>query len=125
MAPSGCATVQGSAVATATAEEYHGAVTLSALTTPAGTQVGLVEARGVGTLKELMEEFAHQVKKVGGNVGKIDSLRSKFEWQTSTQTYTYSCGTPTSPMTCTGTRTVTTEVMTTTAVGRAFRTEGS
>ncbi len=68
-----------------------------------------------------MSEFAHQVRTVGGDYGKVDSIRTKFELQTTMQTYSYSCGTPKAPATCTGTRTVTAEVATTQVLGRAFR----
>lgn len=122
----GCATVHGSVVATGAAEEYHGAVTLSALTEPRGAkQVGLAQASGTADLINLVNEFASQVRKVGGNYGKVDSVRSHFEVVTQVQTYTYQCGNSAAPATCTGTRTVTTEVMTTQILGRAFRTVGS
>jgi hypothetical protein len=126
---SGCARVTGSAVATGPrlpplAEGE--AVRISALRVPDGAQgVGLVQAQGVGSLDEILAEFVHQVQQVGGNWGKVDSIRTRFEWQSQTQTYTYSCGSPQAPMTCTGTHVVNVEVSRTSVVGRAFRTEGS
>ncbi len=84
-------------------------------------QVGIVEASGHGGLKELLTEFAGQTARVGGSLGKVDSLRTKFHNETHTRTESYSCGTTAAPQTCSRTVTETVEVVTTTAVGRAFR----
>ncbi len=120
----GCSNVHGSAVATSAAPAYSGAVRLSALDDPGGaTQVGIVQASGTGKLEDLAEEFVAQVRKVGGNFGKVDAVRSRFEMVTQNQTYTYSCGSSSAPATCTGMRTVTSEVMTTQVLGRAFKLE--
>jgi hypothetical protein len=128
VASEGCATVTGSAIATGSdarplAENV--AVRLSALSEPAGAkQVGIVQSHGTGDFEDLAVEFTAQVRKVGGNYGKIDSIRTKFEVHYVTQTRTYSCGTPQSPSTCTSTTTVPETVATTQLMGRAFLLEG-
>jgi hypothetical protein len=124
VALSACKTVSGSAIATSSAGAPLAEsipVRLSGLAVPEGaTEVGIVQAKGTGKLQDLVDEFSAQVRKVGGNYGKIDSMPTKFEMVTSVQSYTYSCGTAKAPATCSGTRTVTTEVATTQLLGRAF-----
>lgn len=122
-AVAGCRTVQGSSVATGQVQapvRDDAPVRLSVLIAPASDQVGIVQSRGVGKLEDLVEEFEAQVRKVGGNYGKIDSMRTKFEMVTTIQSYTYNCGSTKAPVTCTGSRPVTTEVATTQILGRAF-----
>jgi hypothetical protein len=62
------------------------------------------------------------VRSVGGNYAKIDSIRTKYEMQTYSESYTYSCG---KNQSCSGSRPVTREVGTTQILGRAFRIEAS
>jgi len=89
---------------------------------PGAKQVAAVEANGTSApLATIMSEFVQKVASVGGDYGKIDSIRTKFDMVTTTNTYSYSCGSPQAPATCTGTNTSTHEVATTTVVGRAFR----
>jgi hypothetical protein len=119
-----CARVTGSAVATG-GEAPLAATTpvqLSALREPEqGKEVGIVQSRGVGELEEQFAEFVKQVRKVGGNYGKVDSIKTKYEIVYQTQTYSYSCGTST----CYGTRTVPVTVGTMQVLGRAFRVEAA
>lgn len=120
-----CSTVRGSAVRTGGGGEgeYQGQVRITAFEPRGAQQVGLIQARGQEPIDQLAEEFRSQAAKVGGNVAKVDDVTTKFEMVTRTETYSYSCGTSKAPQTCTGTRTVTTEVCTTQLVGRAFRSE--
>jgi hypothetical protein len=83
----------------------------------------LLQALGRASIVELAREFQQQSAKVGGDLAKVDEITSKFEMVTTTETYSYSCGSTNAPATCTGTRTVTKEICTTQMVGRAFSTE--
>lgn len=85
------------------------------------SQVGIVEASTEKELPDLIQEFAEQTAKVGGSLGKVDSLRTSFEIMQRQKLETYECGTTSAPRTCTRHVTEYVEVATTTAVGRAFR----
>ncbi len=120
---SACSGTRGSAVATdPSAAPYVGKVRVVALWEPTGMkQVGIVEASTQKKLPELIAEFSRQTAKVGGSLGKVDSMRTKFELVTRSRVESYSCGTTAAPRTCTRHVTETVEIATTTAVGRAFR----
>ena len=96
-------------------------VFVSATRDPAAAwELGVVEAHGrrsVDTLEEIVSEFRARVASMGGDYGRIDRFDTRHDMVT--ETYTYGCGTPQAPMTCTGSRQV--EVATLTVVGRAFR----
>jgi hypothetical protein len=80
----------------------------------------MVEAHGDmrrATLVAVSEEFRARVASLGGDAGRVDTIATRYE--THVETYTYSCGSPKAPMTCTGTRAV--EVPTLTLAGRAFK----
>jgi hypothetical protein len=98
-----------------------GPVRLSATRDPArARQLGVVEAHGDrrrATLLAIADEFRGRVASLGGDAGRIDGFATRFDMVT--ETYTYGCGTPKMPMTCTGTRQV--EVPTLTLTGRAFK----
>lgn len=86
-----------------------------------GHQVGIVEAHGSpNEFEGIFERFKREVANLGGDLGKIDEIKTKFEMVTETYTYSYSCG----KSTCTGTSTRTVEKPTTGVVGRAYRTQG-
>ena len=90
-------------------------------------QVGIVETHSTAAagMPDLIQSFRAEVGRVGGDFGKVDSIRTRFEWQTRTQTQSYSCGTPQAPQTCTRVVTQNVEVGITTLMGRAFRTAGT
>lgn len=120
----GCRGVTGSSVSTGGARtaRYLGKVKIVALTEPVGAaQLGVVEAHGSRPIDEVALELEKQVADLGGNVAKVDSVKTKFEMVTQTESYTYSCGSK--GQTCTGTRTVQREVSTVSMVGRAFKKE--
>ncbi|MCC6898634.1 MAG: hypothetical protein IT377_06645 [Polyangiaceae bacterium] len=118
MSSSGVAT--GAAVA-----PNEGAVVVRAADIPpSATQVGVAQAFGTGDIEALIPAFAKRVGKLGGNFGKVDDITTKFEIRSWSESYTYSCGTPQAPRQCTGTRTKSGEVATTTVVGRAFKVGG-
>ena len=121
----GCRNVRSSGVPTGGGYRPNaGPVTIRASDVPPGAvQVGVAQAFGQATIDQLVPEFADRVAKLGGNFGKIDDIRTKFEMQSKSESYQYSCGTPQAPRQCTGTRTRTVEVATTTIIGRAFRVE--
>ena len=122
----GCQRTSSSAVATGGARyaEASAPARITVLREPDGAEIGIVEAKGNAPIDEIAEEFSERAAKLGANIAKVDSFRTKFELVTRTETYTYSCGTPQAPRTCSGTRVVTVEVATTSMVGRAFREEG-
>ena len=106
-------------------KRYEGAMGITALGVPVGSeQVGLVEAHRSGdiNIEHVMPEFLERAAGIGADWALIDHIRHTYRWVTTTQTYTYSCGTSRYPRTCTGTRTVTREVPTVSIQGRAFRT---
>jgi hypothetical protein len=110
-----------SATTTRTAEPWRGRVII--VTTPPSDdeaeQVGIVQATGTDLeLAEVVDGFAYKVAHIGGNVGVVDSVRTRFEMVTTIQTYTYGYG---GSKSCTGVRPVTRERGTTTVIGRAFR----
>jgi hypothetical protein len=118
----GCTGVGSSAYATGPKlEASTGPVLLTATRDPMGAQpLGVVEAHGDmrrATLFAVSEEFRARVASLGGDAGRVDSIATRYE--THRETYTYSCGTPTALMTCTGSRQV--EVPTLTLAGRAFK----
>jgi hypothetical protein len=118
----GCTQVQGSAVPTnaSFAQPTAGQVRLVTLDVPpSAVQVGLIQAKGTGTLERLAVEYAAQARRVGGNLAKVDRVTTKFEIVPQAQSYSYQCGTGT----CSGTHVVMVEVATTQLVGRAYRWE--
>lgn len=121
-----CHHVRSSGTATGRAAPPNaGEVVVRATDVPEGAlQVGVAQAYGTESIELLVPAFAKRVGALGGNFGKIDDITTKFETRTWTESYTYSCGTQQAPRQCTGTRTKSGEVATTTVVGRAFRVEG-
>lgn len=74
---SGCATVRSSGVPTSseTLPYHRGAVTVRALSDPPGArELGAVEASGEDSLEALMGALVEQVRSLGGNVVRIDSV---------------------------------------------------
>jgi len=118
-----CSGVRGSSLATGGEHApYSGPVSLVTLDEPTGReQVGLVEVSGLPRIAELTDEFRRHTAKVGGSVGKIDSIRTTFRIETRQEQESYSCGTSTSPRTCYRSVSRQVEVAETTLVGRAFR----
>lgn len=117
-----CSGVKSSVVSTAApVAAYHGPVHVQATGAPSGRELGVVQVVGRRTIEELMPEFKLRVGELGGNVGLVDSIKSRFEMQTVSQVQTYSCGTTTAPMSCTRTQIVNVEVMTVQLLGRAFQ----
>lgn len=124
----GCSRVSGSAVSHA-GEEGHrvteqqiAQVQVVALTDPeGGEELGVIEASGQPDIKLLVREFRRQAASLGADVAKLDKLESGFHTETRTRQENYSCGTSSSPRTCTRTVHETVEVITTKLVGRAFR----
>jgi len=119
--------VEGHAVATHTpVDAAHidaSQVRVSAVAIPVGaTELGIVQAHTVqGSIEDAAPEFAKQVALLGGDFGKINDVGTKFEMTTRTRTESYSCGTSTSPRTCTRTVTETVELATTRIIGMAYR----
>lgn len=115
--------VESSAVVTGpAAEEHGGSVVVRASDVPPGArQVGVVEAHGMTTIDRLVPELASRAAKLGANFVKVDDISTKFEILTHPESYQYRCGTQSSPRQCTGTRTQSDEVATTSVTGRAFR----
>ncbi len=119
-----CDPVRTSAIATKTAQPWRGRVIV--VTTPPSEgdaeQVGIVQAIGTDAeLPMLVDRFAEKVASIGGNLGVVDSIRTRYEMRTYTETYTYGCGDSKNYRSCTGVRTVTREHGTTTVLGRGFR----
>lgn len=105
----------------------EGAMWLTATRVPqSAEQVGFIEAHSSGRIgiDEVMPAFVDRAADIGGNVAVVDRVQHRFQWRSSTQTYTYSCGSGKYPQTCTGTRIVNTEVATVYIQGRAFRAQG-
>lgn len=121
-----CARTKSSGVRTGGAlAPYEGKVTIRASEVPPGArEVGVAQSYGPATIDELIPKFAERVAQLGGNFGKIDDIKTKFEMSTQTSNESYSCGTPSAPRTCYRTVSRQVEVATTTIVGRAFVVEG-
>lgn len=120
----GCARYNVSAVPTSehSLAAYIGPVKTVAVNVPRGAQpIALVQAVGQETLEVLVDGFTKRVGEAGGNLAVVESVRSKFELVSRSESYSYSCGTTTAPRTCNGTRQVLVEVVTTQVDGRAFR----
>ncbi|MBT9558299.1 MAG: hypothetical protein IV100_19860 [Myxococcales bacterium] len=116
-----CTSVRGSAVSTAGFERYTGAVQVVAHSDPPGMkEVGMVEVHGGAQLDDLVKEFRKKTAEVGGRVGKIDSIQTRFDWKTQSSIQGYNCGTVSSPKTCYRTVNRQVEVAITSIVGRAF-----
>ncbi|TAK21593.1 MAG: hypothetical protein EPO40_29275 [Myxococcaceae bacterium] len=78
----GCAATRASAIPTSSELlPYHrGAVTVRALSDPPGArELGAVEASGEGSLDAVVEAFVEQVRGLGGNVARIDSVTPVVE----------------------------------------------
>lgn len=123
----GCNQVRSSSVQTGPRRygPNRGYVTIKATVVPPGAvEIGTVETYGNDKkLSDLVPKFAAEVAKMGGNFGKIDSIRTKFETHIESRMESYSCGTAQAPRTCTRNVSTPVEVATTTIMGRAFRTE--
>ncbi len=78
----GCAGVRASSVPTSgeLLPYNRGAVTVRALSDPPGArELGAVEASGEDTLDALIDAFVEQVRGLGGNVARIDSITPVIE----------------------------------------------
>lgn len=122
----GCSSVRSTSVATGVSGQAVDAsqVAIAATFVPEGaTQVAVVETHGNVDegLAVIMEGFRAEVGARGGNFGKVDSMRTRFEMQTVSRTESYSCGTTSAPRTCSRQVNQVVEVGTMTVVGRAFR----
>lgn len=122
----GCSSVRSTSVATGASGQAvdPSQVAIAATFVPDGaTQVAVVETHGNVTegLAVIMEGFRAEVGARGGNFGKVDSMRTRFEMQQVSRTESYSCGTTSAPRTCTRQVTQHVEVGIMTVVGRAFR----
>jgi len=118
----GCTSVGSSAYASGPRLAPSSApVLLSATRDPSGAgALGVVEAHGdrrSASLAMIGDAFRSSVASLGGDAGRIDSFVTR--WEIVTEAYTYACGGPKTPMTCTGSRQV--EVPTFTLTGRAFK----
>jgi hypothetical protein len=122
-----CTGIRSSSVRTGEAAyaPHQGPVRLTAFyVPPAAQEVGLVQVRGPRPIPELADEFQREVAKLGGDWGVVETIATKFEFVTRTESYSYSCGDSKTPRTCNGTRVVSEEVGTTQLVGRAYRVGG-
>lgn len=102
-------------------------VVVSATAGPQGAQqVAIVETHGNCDegMPALLAGFRGEVARDGGNFGKVDAMRTRFEIVQTTRTQTYDCGTSQVRRTCSRLVTDYVEVGTTTVMGRAFRTGG-
>ncbi|MFW6067650.1 MAG: hypothetical protein ACOC97_04870 [Myxococcota bacterium] len=121
----GCSNVRSSTVHTGANRHapHQGAVTVQATQVPPqAEELAVVQTRGHNVeLSDLVPDFAREVAKVGGNFGKVDKIRTKFEVTQQNRQETYQCGTQDAPQTCTRTVTDQVEIATTTITGRAFR----
>lgn len=94
VAAQGCATVRASAVATSgEALPYNrGAVTVRALSDPPNArELGAVEASGEEGLDALVEAFVEQVRSLGGNVARIDTVTPVVETRMRPMTQSVPC----------------------------------
>jgi hypothetical protein len=123
----GCSTVRSSSVrASAAADQsvvaFAGDVSLAATHVPEPAQsLGIVEAHGAASeFVTIVEQFKREVAALGGNWGKVDDIKTKMDLVTRNSSYSFPCG----QTTCSGMRTQTVEVATTTVTGRAFKAQG-
>lgn len=117
-----CSGIRSSVVATgAPVAAYQGPVQVRATAAPSTPELGLVQVAGPRTVEQLMPEFKRRVAELGGSLGIVDNVKSRFETIMVTETQSYSCGTQAAPRTCVRTRMVPREVMTVQLLGRAFR----
>ena len=122
---SGCTSIRSTSMSTMPAQAYLGHVSVVSLGEPAGVQVGIIQTTaGVGEeLTEVMDAFAAEAGRAGGDIAKVDRMNVTYEWVTRMVTQTYSCGTSQAPRTCTRTVPQTMEVGTLSVTGRAFRSQ--
>jgi len=76
-------------------------------------------------IERITPEFIQRVAELGGDFGKIDHIRTRFEMRTQTSQQSYNCGTAQAPRTCSQMVTQTVEVAITVIEGRAFTTHDS
>ena len=94
VAAQGCASVRASSVPTADdVLPYHrGAVTVRALSDPPNArELGAVEASGEEGLDALVEAFVDQVRGLGGNVARIDTVTPMVETRMRPTTQSVPC----------------------------------
>jgi hypothetical protein len=119
----GCSTVRGSAIATGPSRPaYSGPVSIYAANdVPANAvDLGVVEvsaAQSESTISTLLPVFVQKVAQIGGNIAKVDAVRTHLE------TYYYPCG---QRAQCAGQRIYTTndEVVVVTMLGHAYSDAG-
>lgn len=122
----GCASVRSSSVPTsAEILPYHrGAVTVRALSDPEGArELGAVESSGEESLEALVEAFVEQVRGLGGNVARIDSVTPIVETRMRPTTQSMPCFGMRFQAGCSQTFLTPEEVPVVRIVGRALRVE--
>lgn len=120
----GCTTVRASGVSTSDEVlPYHrGAVTVRALSDPPGArELGAVEASGEDSLETLMAALVEQVRGLGGNVVRIDSVVPMVETRMRTGVQTVPCFGMRFQAGCTQTYVTPEEVPVLRVTGRAMR----
>jgi hypothetical protein len=120
----GCAGTRASSIATSgEALPYNrGAVTVRALTDPPhARELGAVEASGEEGLAALVAAFVEQVRGLGGNVARIDSVTPVVETRMRPMTQTVPCFGMRFQAGCSQTYMTPEEVAVVRLVGRALR----
>lgn len=124
LAAAGCAGVRASSLPTGgeTLPYHRGAVVVRALTDPPGArELGAVEASGEDTLAALVAAFVEQVRGLGGNVARIDSVTPVIETRLRPMTQTVPCFGMRFQAGCSQTYLTPEEVPVVRLVGRALR----
>lgn len=99
-----------------------GLVQIMVLEEPEGRQLlGRVEVTGRRRMPELLEEFAARAARLGGRIGKIDSIRTAIEPDTRSESRFSTCGRFPRLYSCYRSAERTSAAVTTTLSGRAFR----
>jgi hypothetical protein len=123
----GCAGVRASSVPTSgeLLPYNRGAVTVRALSDPPGArELGAVEASGEDTLDALIEAFVEQVRGLGGNVARIDSITPVVETRMRQVSQAMPCFGMRFQAGCSQSYLTPEEVPVVRLVGRALRVEG-
>jgi hypothetical protein len=122
----GCAGVRASSIATSgEALPYNrGTVTVRALTDPPNArELGAVEASGEESLDALVAAFVEQVRSLGGNVARIDSVTPVVETRMRPVSQSVPCFGMRFQAGCSQTYLTPEEVAVVRLVGRALRVE--
>lgn len=118
-----CSSIRSTSYAHGGVAAYEGQVRVVSLDDPPGVEVGIIQTTAnVGEpFAEVLNAFAAEAGRVGGDTAKVDRIHVTYEMVTTMQTQTYPCGTSQAPQTCTRSVPVTNEVGTINVMGRAFR----